>query len=86
METNVKNWIKTNCQKQPTSTKIEFYETAKDKTTTVYLKDTFKGYLTDDLDDFGDFEWVALGNDLLLADDNLEIVIYDTPITTQVLF
>lgn len=86
MKTNIKKWIKDNCQEQPTATKIEFYEPGKDKTVTVFLKDTFSGYLTDDLDSFGDFKWTALGESLLLADSNLEITICKTPITNKVLF
>lgn len=86
MKTTIKNWIKANCQGQPTDTKIEFYNPIKDTTKTVYLSKDYKGYLTDDLDDFGDFEWRAWGSNLSLIDDNLEIIIYDTNITNQVLY
>jgi hypothetical protein len=86
MKTTIKNWIKANCQDQPTDTKIEFYNPIKDTTKTVYLRKDYKGYLTDDLDDFGDFEWRAWGSNLSLIDDNLEIIIYDTNITNQVLY
>lgn len=86
MKTTIKNWIKANCQDQPTGTKIEFYNPIKDTTKTVYLRKDYKGYLTDDLDDFGDFEWRAWGSNLSLIDDNLEIIIYDTNITNRVLY
>lgn len=86
MKTTIKNWIKANCQDQPTGTKIEFYNPIKDTTKTVYLSKDYKGYLTDDLDDFGDFEWRAWGSNLSLIDDNLEIIIYDTNITNQVVY
>lgn len=86
MKATIKNWIKANCQDQPTDTKLDFHNLIKDTTKTVYLSKDYKGCLTDDLDDFGNFEWRAWGSNLSLIDDNLEIIIYDTNITNQVLY
>ena len=88
MKTTIKNWIKANCQNQPTGTKIEFYNPIKDTTKTVYLRKDYKGYLTDDIEGLldNDCTWNAFGNDLYLSNDQMEIGIINTAITNKVLY
>jgi succinylglutamate desuccinylase len=86
MKLKINRWIKQNCQNEPTNTKLEFYDLNKDVSKVVYVKDSYQGYLTDDLDDFDDFEWRALGSDLYLLGESVEIIIYNSPITNMILF
>lgn len=88
MTTRIKNWIKQNCQQEPTSRKLEFTTLAGGKTITVYLKEDYKGYLTDDIEGLldNDCTWNALGNDLYLSNDQMEIGIINTAITNKVLY
>ena len=89
MNNKINKWIKDNCQQEPTKQKLEFYKIDSDKAfMTVYLKDDFQGYLTDDIDEIlgEDTEWEAMGSDLYINNDNILVVITDTPITNKVLF
>lgn len=88
MKTTIKNWIKANCQQEPTTKRLEFTTLANGKTITVYLKEDYQGYLTDDIEGLldNDCTWNALGSDLYLSNDWMEIGIINTAITNQVLY
>ena len=88
MNTKTNRWIKQNCQQEPTKQELEFTTLTDGKTITVYLKEDYKGYLTDDIEGLlnNDCTWNALGNDLYLSNDQMEIGIINTAITNQVLY
>ena len=88
MNTRINKWIKQNCQQESTKQKLEFTTLTNGKTITVYLKEDYNGYLTDDIEGLlnNDCAWEALGDDLYLSNDKMEVGIINTPITNQVLF
>ena len=93
MSEEFKKWIDDNCQNTPTKQKLEFYKIDSDKAfLTVYLKNDFQGYLTDDIDEFLDEDtdegtlWYVSGNDLEISNDKIMVSIIDTPITNSPLF
>ena len=88
MNIRINKWIKQNCQQEITNQKLEFTTLTNGKTITVYLKEDYNGYLTDDIEGLlnNDCTWNALGDDLYLSNDKMEVGIINTPITNQVLF
>ena len=88
MNTRINKWIKQNCQQESTKQKLEFTTLTNGKTITAYLKEDYNGYLTDDIEGLlnDDCAWDALGDDLYLSNDKMEVGIINTPITNQVLF
>ena len=88
MNTRINRWIKQNCQQEPTKSNLEFTTLDNGKTITAYLKEDYQGYLTDDIEGLlnNNCVWNALGDDLYLSNDKMEVGIINTAITNQVLY